>query len=66
MKSIPILKNFFGCCPSTDEQSAKTMAQRVRQNLSRGIGMLEYWNTAFIRIDPTLHDSTTPSFHVFI
>ena len=28
--------------------------------------MLENWSTAFIRIDPSLHDSTTPSFRVFI
>ena len=42
------------------------MAQRVRHNLNRRIGILENWSTAFIRIDPSLHDSTTPSFRVFI
>jgi hypothetical protein len=26
--------------------------------------MLEYWSNALSRIDPTLHDSTTPCFHL--
>jgi len=42
------------------------MAHRIRDEENRKIGLVEYWGDAFIRSDPTLHDSTTPSLHVFI
>jgi hypothetical protein len=42
------------------------MAHRIRHDVNRKIGVLEYWSDALIRSNPTLHDSTTPSLHVFI
>ena len=53
-------------CRLLDEQSAKSKAQRVRNALNLRIVVLEYWSDALIRIEPTLHDSTTPSLRVFI
>src|SRR5207247_10127058 len=68
----PIRGTFVGCCASADMQSAKSRAQSATQktfllivNCCVEIGVLECWSNAVNRIVPILHDSTTPTLHVF-
>jgi hypothetical protein len=57
----PIRGTLAGCCASTAEQSAKSMAQN-RQNIL-ALGILECWKNGFNGI---VQPSIIPSFHYSI